>query len=103
VVNYVRKSTEDGGKVLTLVKESCNSPEFESLILCQKMQIPIWVSAFFICSGDGFESSKSQYAGGILLPPVQTLVATLVAVHSKDGNANEPLIPHLQSPATVLS
>ena len=29
LVNNVRKSTEDSGKVLTMVEESCNSPEFE--------------------------------------------------------------------------
>ena len=36
MVNKVCKAMEYGGKMLTLVKESCNSPEFESLILCQR-------------------------------------------------------------------
>jgi hypothetical protein len=36
------------------------SVQFESLILCQKQQIPNWVSAVFICSGG--DSSRSNAA-----------------------------------------
>ncbi|MGM9601778.1 MAG: hypothetical protein ACI3W5_09420 [Faecousia sp.] len=33
---------------------------------------------FFWAEKEGFENYKSQYAGGILLQPVQKLVATLI-------------------------
>ena len=56
VVNKVRKSTEYGGKRLTLVKESGNTPEFESLILCHKKRIPFWVSVFYLASDRGIRT-----------------------------------------------
>ena len=38
----------------------------------------------------GLEKFQSQYAGGMLLPPVQKLVATLVAVHSRTAMQTSP-------------
>ena len=38
----------------------------------------------------GLEKFQSQYAGGMLLPPVQKLVATLVAVHPRTAMQTSP-------------
>jgi len=47
---------------------------------------------FYLCKEEGIRKIKPQYAGGILLPPVQKLVATLIfALAGKDKNANESL------------
>jgi len=43
VVNKVRETTEYGSKMLTLVKESRNSPEFKSLSLRHKKTTPYGV------------------------------------------------------------
>ena len=66
VVNIVQKSTEYGGKMPTLVKESCNSPEFESLILCQKPHHLVWL--FFLPSDLGeirthLDAARTSAAG----------------------------------------
>jgi len=47
-----------------------------------------WVSGLFASFGRD-SKDKSQHAGGMLLPPVQKLVATLV--FAKGENANESL------------
>jgi len=52
--------------------------------------MPIRVSAIFICVSVGFEQSQSQYAGGILLPPVQKLVATFISVPNWGRNTDAP-------------
>ena len=48
MVNKVLKTIEHGGKKLTLVKESCDFPEFESLILCHKKPNHIRGWVFYI-------------------------------------------------------
>ena len=55
---------------------------FESLPVYQiNKRDTRWVSLLFISRSarEGTRIIKSQYAGGILLPPVQTLVATLIS------------------------
>ena len=52
---------------------------------------------FYLCIGIGTRMIKSQYAGGILLQPVQKLVATLIfALTDKGKNANESLPAYQQ-------
>ena len=48
--------------------------------------------AFFIGLGMGFEPIQKQYAGGILLPPVQKLVASLIFTCFRRWKCNR--IPH---------
>jgi len=43
-----------------------------------KDKIPFGILVFYFVTGNGARTIKMQYAGGILLPPVQTLVATLL-------------------------
>ena len=50
---------------------------------------PIWDNPFNIIKEDGTRKIKSQYAGGILLQPVQKLVATIIFCEAE--NANESL------------
>ena len=57
---------------------------FESLPVYQKSRYPFWDICFSYWQRKGLEPSKSQYAGGILLPPVQTLVATLISAHGAE-------------------
>jgi hypothetical protein len=40
---------------------------------------------FYLCIGIGTRKIKSQYAGGILLQPVQKLVATLIFARLTQG------------------
>jgi len=40
---------------------------------------------FYLCKEEGTRRSQMQYAGGILLPPVQTLVATLFFARPTQG------------------
>jgi hypothetical protein len=52
------------------------------------MQIPLTgICIFYLCERDS--KTKSQYAGGILLPPVQKLVATIIFTSGE--NVNESL------------
>ena len=39
---------------------------------------------FYFCKEEGTRKIKSQYAGGILLPPVQTLVATYISAQGAE-------------------
>ena len=49
--------------------------QFKSLLLRHKKK-PIRQDGFLFIPEEGFEPSQMQHAGGMLLPPVQTLVAT---------------------------
>jgi hypothetical protein len=40
---------------------------------------------FYLCKEEGTRKIKSQYAGGILLQPVQKLVATLIFARPPQG------------------
>ena len=56
---------------------------FESLPVYQKSRYPFRDVCFFSYLGDGTRKIKSQYAGGILLQPVQKLVATIIFALAK--------------------
>ena len=60
---------------------------FESLPAYQiKEEIPRGISSFIsCCAREGTRMIKSQYAGGILLQPVQKLVATLIFARPPQG------------------
>ena len=60
---------------------------FESLPVYQiKEEIPSGISSFISPSGrEGTRKIKSQYAGGILLQPVQKLVATIIFARPPQG------------------
>ena len=51
---------------------------FESLPAYQKSRYPKWDICFFVYVQMGLEPNSMQVSGGHLLPPVQTLVDTLI-------------------------
>ena len=72
---------------------------FESLSAYQKSRYPFWDICFSYLQRKGLEPSKSQYAGGILLPPVQTLVATLISAQRAEMQTSPfGVTPHLTLP-----
>ena len=77
-----------GAKQLTLVKESNYSAKFKSLSLRQKELHPRCGS--FLMRED-LNRIYMGYAGGISLPPVQTLVASIIFALGE--NANQVLSP----------
>ena len=58
---------------------------FESLPVYQKDQIPSGIWSFCYIEEEGTRKIQSQYAGGILLQPVQKLVATLIFARPPQG------------------
>ena len=58
---------------------------FESLPVYQKSRTSIWMFCFFCILIESDSKIKSQYAGGVLLQPVQKLVPTLILARLTEG------------------